>query len=107
MPARFLLSQPNARVHVTLGLLAAVLGLVLRLSPAEFALLALTIGFVLAMEALNTAVEASLDLLHPDRHPLAGLAKDTAAAAVLIAALAAVAVGALLFVPPLWALFVR
>ena len=79
-------SQPNFRVHLALACLAAALGL------------------VLALEAVNTALETLLDLLHPEQHALAGLAKDLAAAAVLLAALASLAVGAVLFLPRLWRL---
>jgi len=61
-------------------------------------------GFVMAMELLNTAVETVVDLVSPARHPLAGLAKDLAAGAVLIAAVCAAAVNALLLVPALWRL---
>jgi diacylglycerol kinase (ATP) len=99
-----LFTQPNARIHLTLAAVALVLGILLRVSSAEMALLALTIGLVLALEAVNTALEAVVDLAQPEQHPLAAYAKDVAAGAVLLAALAALAVGALLFLPRLWAL---
>ena len=54
-------TQPNWRIHVVLAALAVALGLALRLQPFELALLALTIGFVLALECINTAVEAAID----------------------------------------------
>ena len=104
---RYLFStQPNARIHLVLACLAIALGLLLRLAPAELAILALTIGFVLALEALNSAVEALVDLLQPEIHPLAAIAKDVAAGAVLLAALSAVAVALFLFLPRLWRLLV-
>jgi diacylglycerol kinase len=96
-------TQPNVRVHLALGTVAIVLGLLLGLSTAEWALLAVTIGLVLALEAVNTALEALVDLASPERHPLAGTAKDVGAGAVLVAALASVVVGALLFLPRIWA----
>jgi diacylglycerol kinase (ATP) len=94
-------SQRNARIHLILTLVAVGLALWLGFSAAEWALLALTIGFVLASEALNTAVEAALDRISADHHPLAKVAKDTAAGAVLIAALTALAVAAFLLLPRL------
>jgi diacylglycerol kinase len=97
-------SQPNVRVHLALGTLAISLGVLLGLSTVEWALLALTIGLVLAMEAVNTALEALVDLVRPEQHPLAGRAKDVAAAGVLVAALVSLVVGALLFLPRIWAL---
>jgi diacylglycerol kinase len=96
-----IVTQPNVRIHLAFAAIAIALGALLGLSSAEWALLALTIGFVLAMEAFNTAVEALVDLVQPELHPLAGLMKDLAAAGVLVAAVASVAVGALLFLPRL------
>ena len=69
------------------------------LGRIEWTILVLTIALVWVAEFVNTAVEAVVDLLSPDIHPLAKVAKDVAAAAVLIAALAAVAVGLLLLGP--------
>jgi diacylglycerol kinase len=65
----------------------------------------LTVGLVWVAEFVNTSVEAVVDLLSPDIHPLAKVAKDVAAAAVLIAALAAVVIGLLILGPPLWKKF--
>lgn len=63
------------------------------LTPGEMAILILTIGVVFVAEILNTAVEKLVDLVSPDYHPLAKVAKDAAAGAVLAAAIIAVAVG--------------
>ena len=94
-------TQSNVRVHLVLAVLACVLGAWLGLSAIAWAVLALTIALVLAVEALNTALEFVVDLASPGYHQLAGAAKDTAAAAVLICAILSLAVGACLFVPPL------
>ena len=59
-------------------------------------------SLVLAAEAINTAIEFIVDLVSPDYHPLAGQAKDVAAAAVLFTALGAAIVGMIIFVPKLW-----
>ncbi len=85
--------------------LAVALTLALRLSAAEAALVALTIGLVLAAEAFNTALEAACDAFSPEVHPLIKRAKDASAAGVLIAAVAAVVIGALLFGPRVAALW--
>jgi diacylglycerol kinase (ATP) len=90
-------TQPNAWVHVALAALALALSFLLGLSPADIALVILTIGLVLAVEAINTAVEAVCDLVSPGYHPLVKQAKDVSAAAVLISAVAAVGVAAALF----------
>jgi diacylglycerol kinase (ATP) len=97
-------TQPNARVHVVLGLLAGWLAYVLALSPLECAVLAVTIGLVLVTEAINSAIESAVDLASPSIHPLARQAKDVAAGAVLLSAVTAVVVGLALFGPRLLAI---
>jgi diacylglycerol kinase len=94
-------TQPNFRIHLVAAVFALVLGIVVRLSTAEMALLVLTVGTVLVVEALNTCLETLCDLVSPTYHPLVKKSKDVSAAAVLISALAAVGVAALLFLPRL------
>lgn len=94
-------TQGNIRRHTLAAVLALVMAHVLELGPAERALLVLTIAVVITAELMNTAVEAVIDLCKPRYHPLAKRAKDVAAAAVLVAAMAAVAVGVFIFGPPL------
>ena len=89
----------NFRVMLALGAAVAALGAFLGLSRAEWALLALAGGLVLAVELLNTAGEDLVDLLHPQKDPRAGRIKDLLAGAALTAALAAAAVGLLVFLP--------
>jgi diacylglycerol kinase (ATP) len=84
------------RSHFIAALVVLLVVLFLRVSPVEFALLALSILFVLFAELINTAVEAVVDLASPGFHPLAKTAKDTAAGAVLIAACGAGIMGYLI-----------
>jgi len=98
-------TQPNTWIHSLIGTLVVLAALWLGLPARDWAVLVLTIAMVWAAEALNTAIEAVVDLISPDHHPLAGIAKDVGAAAVLIAALAAVIIGILILGPPLWAYF--
>ena len=72
------------------------------LLKADLAPLVLACALVLALELLNTALEASLNLLHPGQHPLVKRAKDAAAGAVLLASCGAVLVGLVTLGPPLW-----
>jgi diacylglycerol kinase (ATP) len=74
------------RTHFISAVLVLLVALFLRISPVEFALLALSVLFVLCAELFNTAIEAAVDLVSPEFHPLAKIAKDTAAGAVLLAA---------------------
>jgi len=93
-------TQPNWRIHLAFAAAAIAAGLSVGLAPVELAVLALTIGFVLAAEAANTALEAAVDAIGVHSLP-AKHAKDAAAGAVLVAALTSVLVGLALFVPRL------
>ncbi|NJL85537.1 MAG: diacylglycerol kinase family protein [Leptolyngbyaceae cyanobacterium SM1_1_3] len=99
-------TQRNFRIHVVVGTLAISLGLWLQLNTTSIAILSLTSGAVLTMELINTAIESVVDLtVQQAYHELAKIAKDCAAAAVLISALASVLVAGCLLVPPLFARF--
>ena len=100
-------SELHLQLHA--GATAVVLGLgfYLGLTPTEWALVSLSVASVWAAELFNTALETLTNLASPGYHPLAGKAKDVAAAAVLLAALGALAVGALVFGPKIWALLSR
>jgi diacylglycerol kinase (ATP) len=98
-------TQRNFRIHVFIGALAIALGVSLSLNAVEIAVLGLTIGAVLAVELLNTAIESVVDLtVKQSYHDLAKIAKDCAAAAVLISALVAILVAGSLILPKLWLL---
>jgi len=92
-------TQRNIWVHLGIGLLVIGLAIGLRVDRIEMAVLVLTIAFVIAAEMFNTAIEEVVNLAKPEHHPLAGLAKNVAAGAVLVAALGATAVGILIFIP--------
>ena len=95
-----LLTQRNFRVHLLLGGITFVLGLWLQLSAAYLAIMTLTVASVLVLELINTSIEAVVDLSIGRRfHPLAGIAKDCAAAAVLVAAITSLVVASLLLFP--------
>ena len=96
-------TQHNAWIHALVTLAVVALGLWLGLPLRDWAVLILTFMAVWMAEFMNTAIEAVVDMTMPDIHPLAKVAKDVAAAAVLLGALGAVLVGLLLLGPPLWA----
>ena len=98
-------TQRNFRIHVVVGTLAVSLAIALQLAPVELAVVILTCGFVLTLELINTALESVVDLtVEQTYHELAKIAKDCAAAAVLISALISLSVAACLLLPPLWQL---
>lgn len=82
--------EPNFRIEVFVGVFAVVLALWLQVSPVPILIMG---AVVLALEILNSAIEALVDLASPDIHPLAKLAKDAAAGAVFLASIIAVLVG--------------
>ena len=94
-------TQPNAWIHAAISLGVIALGFWLQIPARDWAVLVLTITLVLAAELINTAIEAVLDLVSPDHHPLAKVGKDTAAGAVMLSAIGAVLIGILILGPPL------
>lgn len=95
-------TQHNAWIHAVVTIIVFVLGLWLGLSRTDWAILILAIMTVWIAEFMNTALEAIVDMTSPDFHPLAKVAKDVAAAAVLVGACGAVLIGLLIMGPPLW-----
>jgi diacylglycerol kinase (ATP) len=94
-----LASEPNARIHALATGLVVAAGIGFGIDRTEWLAVVLAIGAVWAAEGVNTAFEALCDVASPDRHPSVERAKDVAAGAVLVAALAALAVAALIFGP--------
>lgn len=93
-------NERNMRIHLAAAILVTAFSLVHRLERTEYAVLFLAMGAVICCEALNTALEALVNLASPAYHNLARIAKDAAAGAVLVAAFAAAAVGVCLFWGP-------
>ena len=91
--------ETHARIHLLVTILVVAMGVVFSLSSVEWGLIILVTGLVWTAEAFNTAIERVVDLASPERHELAEKAKDLAAGGVLLAAVAAVIVGLLLFGP--------
>ncbi len=94
-------SQRNFRIHVLIGVLVFSLAIWLKLAFIDLAVLVLTVTAVLVLELINTAIEAVVDLAIGRRfHPLARIAKDCAAAAVLVASISSLLIATLLLLPP-------
>lgn len=100
-------TQRNARVHLVAALLVVITGFLLHISALEFAILFVVIGTVFVAEMLNTVMEICVDLASPGYHPLAKIAKDVAAGAVLVNAIIAFIVGLCIFLPHLWPLIFK
>jgi len=94
-------TQRNMKIHVAVALLVILLGAIVSLTRTEWLILIVVICAVLSLELVNTAIEAAVDLVGPEYQPLAKLAKDTAAGAVLIMAIGAAVIGLIIFLPKL------
>lgn len=97
-------TQRNLRIHLAITALVLALSAALRVTLTELAVLVFCIVVVIVTEMLNTALECTVDLVTSDYHPLAKLAKDVSAGAVLVASLGAMAIGVIVFLPRLWQL---
>jgi diacylglycerol kinase len=91
--------QHNFRIHLAAAVIVVTCGFIWRVSPLEWTILVLCIGFVLSIEAINTAIESIVDFVSPEYHELAGKIKDIAAAAVLVAAFVSAVAGLIIFIP--------
>ncbi len=94
-------TQRNMRVHISIALFAILVGIFLHISAVEFAMLCVAITGVFIAEMFNTVIEVCVDLASPNYHPLAKIAKDVAAGAVLLSAILSVAIGLFIFLPHL------
>jgi diacylglycerol kinase len=94
-------TQRNAQIHLAIATGIIILGLLVRLTTTEWAILVVTTGLVFATELLNTVAEAAMDYATTEFDPQVKVVKDVAAGAVLITAITAVVVGLLILGPPL------
>jgi diacylglycerol kinase len=95
-------TQPNFKFHVFALCVVALVGWYYNLDRSEWLWILAAISMVLVAELLNTAIEVLVDLVSPAYHIKAGIVKDTAAAAVLVAAIIAAAIGLIIFIPKIF-----
>ncbi|KKQ91937.1 MAG: Diacylglycerol kinase [Candidatus Woesebacteria bacterium GW2011_GWB1_39_10] len=98
-----ILKERNFKIQLFVGVLAVILGFALKLNPAEWLNLVIIITLVLILELVNTSIEQIVDLISPEFQEKAKIAKDVAAATVLVASIGSIIIGALLFLPKLLA----
>ena len=103
--AEMLRTESNARIHAAITPLVLAAGWFFGITFHEWIAIVAAIGMVWTAEALNTAIEITVDLASPHEHPLAGRAKDIAAGGVLCAAVAAAIIGLVVFIPRVSAWF--
>ena len=90
------------KMHVIAAILVTVLGLIYSISPLEWLIIILIASAVIGGETMNTAIEEACDVMHPEHHPGARLAKHCAAGGVLILSIAAIIIGAIIFLPKIF-----
>lgn len=98
-------TERNMMIHYSALGLVVVFGITLKISVTEWCICLILCALVISMELVNTAVEAVVDLVTHDKKRRAKIAKDTAAGAVLIAAITAAVIGGIIFIPKIMALF--
>jgi diacylglycerol kinase (ATP) len=96
---KLITTEHSVMVQSSLAIIMIIAGFVFHISREEWMMQILAFGLVLGIESMNTAVEKIADFIHPEFHDRIGFIKDIAAGAVMFAALAAVAVGLLIYVP--------
>lgn len=99
-------SERNIRIHLFAAALALATGFVFKFSIVKFCILLLTIVMVISAEMMNSAIEFALDSVYHNKYSkMVGMAKDIAAGAVMVVTVVALMIGALLFVPPFYKMF--
>ena len=94
--------EQNLSFHLIAMAAVTLAGFVLGITRTEWTVVILCFGVVIAAELFNTAIERLVDLVSPERHPIAGQVKDIAAGAVLVCAVAAAIIGLIIFIPYLY-----
>lgn len=92
-------TEASIKVEAGIAVLVTLAGIYVGLTPAEWMLQTLTIGLIISVEGLNTAVEKTVDFMHPQHNEKIGFIKDISAGAVFITALAGIAVGCIIYIP--------
>ena len=96
--------ERNIKIHVVIMLIVIICGIEMGINKNEWIICLILFGNVIALELLNTAIEAIVDLASPQYHTLAKYAKDVSAGAVLIMAFFAAVIGMMIFLPKLFSL---
>ncbi len=92
-------TEPSIQVQAGIAVIMTILGFYFRITTTEWMLQIFAIGLVMSVEGVNTTVEAVADFIHPDFHDKIGFIKDVAAGAVFIAAITAIIIGLIIYIP--------
>lgn len=97
--------ERNTKIGFLIFIILIIMSFVLKLNFVEWAIMLLACSLVIGFEMINTAVEATVDMAMPNIHPLARLAKDTAAGAVVFSVIMSFIIGCVIYIPKIIELF--
>lgn len=97
--------EQNLLIHTIATICVIIMGFLFNISNSEWIFLILAISLVISLELVNSAIEANVDLVTDNIHPLAKIAKDCGSAAVLISAIGSLIIGIIIFIPKIMSLF--
>lgn len=92
-------TEASIKVQLVIAIIMTIAGFYFQISITEWIIQVLAIGLVISIEGINTAIEAILDFIHPERNDKIGFIKDISAGAVFIASIAAIIVGLIIYLP--------
>ncbi len=98
---QFFSKQRNAKIQTVMGIIAISLGFIVSITPYQWLLVLFCIGLVISLEMINSAIEVFCDMVTTDFHPRIKIIKDVAAGAVLVACVASLIIGLIIFIPAL------
>jgi len=96
---KLITTEHSVMVQFSIGIIMTIAGFYFHISSTEWLVQTMAIGMVMSIEGLNTAVEKIADFIHPNYHERIGFIKDIAAGAVFFAALTAIAIGLIIYIP--------
>ncbi len=97
--------EQNMKIHITIMTFVIIFGIMLKISKIEWIICIILFGLVISMELINTAIENAVDLITKEKNEQVKIAKDVAAGAVLVSAIASAIIGLIIFVPKIIVIF--
>lgn len=97
--------EQNMKIHIAVMIFVIIFGIMLKISKTEWIICIILFGLVISMELINTAIENTVDLITKEKNEQAKIAKDVAAGAVLVSAIASAIIGLIIFVPKILLIF--
>jgi diacylglycerol kinase (ATP) len=96
---KLITTEHSIMVQFSIGIIMTIAGFYFQITTTEWLFQTMAIGLIMSIEGLNTAVEKIADFIHPNYHERIGFIKDIAAGAVFFAALTAIAIGLIIYIP--------